>query len=151
MRFTRSSDLKLNIHRMLSSIEEYPNPKRKPSYATQRQHTVQIKTIPNKKSIWRDWHTLGEFKRYHLPDGGLCYADNRPQMVGVPLLSIAQISCKRLKPPQKLLEFAEIKNKLPNIQTSKTVEVVITKFIILNIMFRGSRTTDLFKLLFHNL
>ena len=39
-------------------------------------------------------------------------------MVEVPLSSIAQISSKRHKPPQKTVRFSVIENKLPNKQTN---------------------------------
>ena len=35
-------------------------------------------------------------------------------MEGVPLSSIAQISSKQLKPPQKIVYYSGIENKLPN-------------------------------------
>ena len=38
-------------------------------------------------------------------DYGTCYVGNWPLMVGVPLSSIAQISSKRLKPPQNTVGF----------------------------------------------
>ena len=69
---------------------------------------------------WMAWVSWGEFipwKQYHLPEGGVCYAGKRPRMVGVPLSSLAQISCKRLKPLRKLLDFSGTENKLPNKQT----------------------------------
>ena len=39
-------------------------------------------------------------------------------MAGVPLSSIVQISSKQLKPPQKIVLFSGIENKLPNKQTN---------------------------------
>ena len=46
-----------------------------------------------------------EHPPFSLVNWDRCYAGNRPRIVGVPLSGIAQISCKRLKPPQKTIGF----------------------------------------------
>ena len=55
-------------------------------------------------------------------------------MVGVPLSSIARISSKRLKPPQKTAEFSGIENKLPNKQTNKQSKLAVEAMDEIEIM-----------------
>ena len=80
----------------------------------------QIRILRRQPGIARGIYSL---KTLPSPRGRGLLVGNRPLMVGVPLSSIAQISCKRLKPPQKTVGFfwdwKQITHKQTDKQTNK--------------------------------
>ena len=76
----------------------------------------QIRILRRQPGIARGIYSL---KTLPSPRGRGLLVGNRPLMVGVPLSSIAQISCKRLKPPQKTVGFFWDRKQITQ-QTNKT-------------------------------